>query len=179
MTTENFDLTLRAFQRRKPFQPFTVELVSGDRFQVDHPEALVFRDGVGIFVARGGVPTIFDHEGVSQFIGEPLQQSALNVRLKLFCTPCVSAASPPPHALLSSARRLGPAGDARPGFRSIGSGFFRFAGFEILAGVDQQFAQAVLCLQASFVGEVEFDDLVRPLFDFLRSVPRPARVGRT
>jgi hypothetical protein len=76
MTAENFDLALRAFQRRKPFQPFTVELVSGDRFQVDHPKALVFRDGVAIFVARGGVPSIFDHEGVSQFIGESMQQSA-------------------------------------------------------------------------------------------------------
>lgn len=72
---DNFDRTLRAFQRRAPFQPFTVELVSGTRIQVDHPEALVFRDGVAVFVARGGVPTIFDHEGVSQMIAEPVQQS--------------------------------------------------------------------------------------------------------
>jgi hypothetical protein len=70
MTTENFDLTLRAFQRRRPFRPFTVELVSGDRFEVDHPEALVFRVGIAVFVAPSGAPTIFDHEGVSQIIGE-------------------------------------------------------------------------------------------------------------
>ena len=50
MIAENFDRTLRAFQRRTPFQPFTVELVSGTRIQVDHPEALVFRDGVAVFV---------------------------------------------------------------------------------------------------------------------------------
>jgi len=75
MMAENFDSTLRAFQRRTPFQPFTVELVSGTRVQVDHPEALVFRDGVAVFVARGGVPAIFDHEGVSQMIAEPVQQS--------------------------------------------------------------------------------------------------------
>ena len=76
MTAQNFDMALRAFQRRKPFQPFTVEMVSGDRFQVDHPEALVFRSGVAIFVTSGGVPVIFDHEGVSQLLGEPMQQSA-------------------------------------------------------------------------------------------------------
>lgn len=76
MTSDNFDHILRAFQRRTPFKAFTVELVSGDRFQVDHPEALVLRDGAAIFIARGGVPVIFDHEGVSQVIGDSMQQSA-------------------------------------------------------------------------------------------------------
>jgi hypothetical protein len=70
MTAEHFDRTLPAFQRRSPFKPFTVELVSGDRFQVDYPEALVLRDGAGVFVAKGGVPVLFDHEGVSQVLGE-------------------------------------------------------------------------------------------------------------
>jgi hypothetical protein len=74
MTPDNFERTLRAFQRRAPFRAFTVELVSGHRFQVDHPEALVVRDGVALFVARGGVPVVFDHEGVSQVLGEPMPQ---------------------------------------------------------------------------------------------------------
>ena len=72
MTPDNFTRTLRAFQRRTPFKPFTVALINGDRFQVDHPEALVVRDGVAIFVAHGGTPWIFDHEGLSEFIGEAL-----------------------------------------------------------------------------------------------------------
>jgi hypothetical protein len=76
MTVDHFERRLRAFQRRAPFQPFTVELVSGHRFQVDHPEALVLRDGVAVFVAKGGAPTLFDHEGVSQVLGEPLQQQS-------------------------------------------------------------------------------------------------------
>jgi hypothetical protein len=63
MTADNFDRTLRAFQRRAPFKAFTVELVSGDRFQVDHPEALVLRDGVAIFVARGGIPVFVRSRG--------------------------------------------------------------------------------------------------------------------
>jgi len=76
MTAETFDRTLRAFQRRTPFQPFTVELVSGYRFQIDHPEAMVYRSGTGIYVASDGTPTLFDHEGVSRLVGESLQKSA-------------------------------------------------------------------------------------------------------
>ena len=34
MTPANFDNALRAFVRRRPFRPFLVELVSGDRFVV-------------------------------------------------------------------------------------------------------------------------------------------------
>jgi len=65
-----FERSLRAFQRRRPFQSFTVALVNGDRFQVDHPEALVIRAGTAVFIAADGVPTLFDHESVSQFVGE-------------------------------------------------------------------------------------------------------------
>lgn len=75
--SQQFRPPLRAFQKRTPFKAFTVELVSGDRFQVDHPGAVVFRDGVALFVAKGGVPIVFDHEGVAQVLGEPApQQSA-------------------------------------------------------------------------------------------------------
>jgi hypothetical protein len=74
MVRASFDAALRALQRRKPFLPFTVVLISGDRIQVDHPEALVFRDGVAVFIGPGGVPTLFDHEGVSELIGEGLPQ---------------------------------------------------------------------------------------------------------
>jgi len=74
MEAGHFERSLRAFQRRVPFRPFTVALVHGDRFQVDHPEALVLRDGVAVFIAAGGVPTLFDRTSVSQVIGEPLGQ---------------------------------------------------------------------------------------------------------
>lgn len=80
MNMEYFERALRAFQRRTPFRPFTVELVSGDRFQVDHPEALVLRDGVAVFVAAGGIPTLFDHEGVCQVIRETQRKPRRNSR---------------------------------------------------------------------------------------------------
>ena len=72
MEASQFERSLRAFQRRTPFFPFTVALVNGDRFQVDHPEALILRDGVAVFIAAGGVPTLFDHASVGQLVGEPL-----------------------------------------------------------------------------------------------------------
>jgi hypothetical protein len=76
MTSEHFQTTIRAFQNRKPFRPYLVELVSGDRVVVDHPEALVVRGGVGVFVSADGAPVIFDHEGVSQVIGSSGESAA-------------------------------------------------------------------------------------------------------
>lgn len=65
MTADNFDQSLRVLQQAQPFRLFTVELNSGQRFEVDSPFALVVRDGVAVFVAPGGVPILFDHESVS------------------------------------------------------------------------------------------------------------------
>jgi len=45
-------------------------MVNGDRFEVDHAEALALRDGLALFAAPGNVPVIFDHEGVSEVIGD-------------------------------------------------------------------------------------------------------------
>jgi len=67
---ETFDGTIRLFKHRTPFLPFTVSLINGDRLEVDHPDALAVRDGVGAVVGPGGVPAMFDHEGVAQVIGD-------------------------------------------------------------------------------------------------------------
>lgn len=74
MDAAQFERSLRALQRRTPFRSFAVALINGDGFQVDHPDALILRDGLAVFVAAGGVPTLFDHESVSQLVGEPLGQ---------------------------------------------------------------------------------------------------------
>jgi len=67
---ETFDQTPRAFSRVTPFRPFTVELMSGARFQVDHPEPLVFRKGVAVCIDSDGTPPIFDHHGVTLLSGQ-------------------------------------------------------------------------------------------------------------
>jgi len=76
MEADHFDATLNALKSRSPFRSFTVVLVNGDRFEVDFPGALLVRDGVAVFIAAGGVPVIFDHEGVSQFIGDLMDQAS-------------------------------------------------------------------------------------------------------
>jgi hypothetical protein len=70
MEYENFDKLLRALTRRRPFRPFTVEFVNGEKVDVDHPEAMVIRSGVAVFLDATGTPTWFDHLGVSRVVGE-------------------------------------------------------------------------------------------------------------
>ena len=65
MTKENFDEALQTLISRQPYLPFTVELNGGTRFEVDFPNAIVFRDGVACFVAPGGHLKLFDHESVN------------------------------------------------------------------------------------------------------------------
>jgi hypothetical protein len=76
MTAKNFEKTLRAYQKRTPFQSFRVRFVDGEYVNVDHPEALIIRSGVGVYVASDGTPTIFDHEGVSEVIGKTEKRTA-------------------------------------------------------------------------------------------------------
>jgi hypothetical protein len=59
MDRDTFDVTLRTLKTSQPFRPFTVAMVNG----------------VALFVAPGRVPVWFDHEGVSQVIGELAGQS--------------------------------------------------------------------------------------------------------
>ncbi len=75
MTAENFEQVLNALADRKPFQVFTVELHGGQRFEVDHPRAMVVRDGVAVFIAPGGVPIWFDHDSVNQIVAAPASTS--------------------------------------------------------------------------------------------------------
>ena len=69
MQTDAFERSLRAFARRTPFQPFTVELTGGTRFQVLHPKALAFNAGLAVCISPDGTPSLFDHETVSQLFG--------------------------------------------------------------------------------------------------------------
>lgn len=69
MTADNFNNVLDALRLLQPFRVFTVELNGGRRFEVDHPGALVVRDGVAVFLAPGGIPVWFDHDSVNQILG--------------------------------------------------------------------------------------------------------------
>ena len=74
METNTFEKALVGFTQRVPFRPFTVESINGRQFVIEHPEALVVRSGVAVYIASDGALTIFDHEGVNQFTGAPDSQ---------------------------------------------------------------------------------------------------------
>jgi hypothetical protein len=71
MTADNFGDALEALMSRQPFKPFTIELQTGKRFEIDHPRATVWREGKAVFVAPGGVLIFFDNENVTQIIDSP------------------------------------------------------------------------------------------------------------
>ena len=75
MTAETFDIVLRRLQDRRPYQPFTIELNTGERHEIDFPNAYPVRDGVLVFLAPGGAPVWFDHNCVNQIIGAPMDVS--------------------------------------------------------------------------------------------------------
>ena len=52
--------------RRRPFEPFSVHFVDDIAVTVDHPEAMVVRGGVAVYVSAAGEPTLFDHRSVSR-----------------------------------------------------------------------------------------------------------------
>ena len=70
MTVEHFDELLIALMERRPFHPFTVELVGGDRFEIDHPRATALRNGVAVYLRPGGIPVKFDHDSVVQIVDD-------------------------------------------------------------------------------------------------------------
>lgn len=78
MDRDTFDGTIREFKHRTPFRPFTVAMVNGERLAVDHLDALALRDGVALFAAPGGVPVVFDHEGLSRVVGDVADRSCPN-----------------------------------------------------------------------------------------------------
>ncbi|MSU79774.1 MAG: hypothetical protein EXS16_17010 [Gemmataceae bacterium] len=71
MTSDNFHHTLDELTGARPFRIFTVELHGGRQIEIDFPGAVVLRDGGAVFVAPGGVPIVFDHKSVTQFIIAP------------------------------------------------------------------------------------------------------------
>ena len=49
MDLDTFAMVLRSLTRRRPFLPFFLELASGERLDVSHPEALIIQQGVIVF----------------------------------------------------------------------------------------------------------------------------------
>ena len=71
MTAEHFEESMEVLTQRKPFTPFTVELLTGQLLEIDHPRVLLSRNGKGIFMLPGGTMFFVDHESVHGIIDAP------------------------------------------------------------------------------------------------------------
>ena len=76
MEHENFERSLRAFVKRKPFEAFWIRFVDGSAVSVDHPEAVAMRGGVAVYFSPAGEITLLDHRGVSQLTNSTNAASA-------------------------------------------------------------------------------------------------------
>ena len=76
MTKRIFETTLKAYQIRRPFKPFIVELVSGTVLEISHPEGLISQSGAAVYIQPDGNITIFDAEGVTRFSDRPARRAS-------------------------------------------------------------------------------------------------------
>ncbi len=76
MSAEIFTALLERMLSRSPFQVLTIELNSGKRFEIDHPRAVVYRDGFAIFLAPGRIPIYFDNNSVENIVDAPANTEA-------------------------------------------------------------------------------------------------------
>ena len=74
MRRATFAIALRSFTNRRHFQPFVVELHTGFRFLVRHPEALVLRGDVAVFARRDFTYRLFDCTSVNQLCDLPFEE---------------------------------------------------------------------------------------------------------
>ena len=75
MHTNRLTRTFFCASRREPVARLVVT-TAGNRHEVDHPEAIIVRGGVSLFLAPGNVPVIFDHDGVSEVVGDLASRTA-------------------------------------------------------------------------------------------------------
>lgn len=65
-----FEETLTDLRTRTPFEPFSIELASGSRVNVEHPEALAFSRRRAVYIGKDGKLHIFDPDGVIEIVSE-------------------------------------------------------------------------------------------------------------
>lgn len=66
MRRDTFERALRRLNQTAPFEPFTVELVTGVRLISRHPEAIVVRDDLATFGETDGNAQYFDASCVAR-----------------------------------------------------------------------------------------------------------------
>ena len=68
MTVDGFEQAVNELLSAQPFQIFTIELKGGRLYEIDFPDAVFLRQGVGVFTGPGGVKRAFDGDSVLQIV---------------------------------------------------------------------------------------------------------------
>ena len=76
MTVEGFEIVINELLETKPFLIFTIQLKDGTLYEVDHPTALHFTNGIAVFTSPGGAKKVFDADSVLQVVPSPAEDAA-------------------------------------------------------------------------------------------------------
>ena len=68
MTKDNFIRLIQSVNRRRPWKPYTLELLSGSRVEVNHPEALQADGELWVCSSTTGLRTVFECSAIVRFI---------------------------------------------------------------------------------------------------------------
>jgi hypothetical protein len=68
MTEENFFEAVRLFCKRKPFRPYFIEFLTGDRLLISHPEAVIRLKKLAILTTTSSQHHLFDGSTVSRVV---------------------------------------------------------------------------------------------------------------
>jgi hypothetical protein len=71
MTSEHFAVALWSYNHRRSFRPFFIELASGDRMLVTHPETEILRGELWEYVNPNGGHHVFESESVIHLLDAP------------------------------------------------------------------------------------------------------------
>jgi hypothetical protein len=72
MTPRHFKIALRSYTHRRSFRPFYIELASGDRILVTHPEIVMLRGELWEYVSPTERHHVFESESVIQLLDVPI-----------------------------------------------------------------------------------------------------------
>jgi hypothetical protein len=76
MDQTNFTKSLATLLNRRPFRPFEIRFVDGERLMVEHPEAVRYSgQGIAVYFDKKGELSLFDHEGVAK-LGQRARETA-------------------------------------------------------------------------------------------------------
>ena len=76
MRTATFEKALAQFSAVRPFEPFTVELVTGLRLISRHPEAIILEGDLAVYVEIDFTVQLFDAASVARLVSRVIPRSA-------------------------------------------------------------------------------------------------------